>query len=158
MGMLVRRDKVKRALFWDTACVVGLPAGACGRARVAVGLQALAFVARCLACPALALCLPSSICARRSEPYHYVRFDDWDEDHLLIITGAGPGGAAGLGGGSVPGRTALLAAPPARLWQAWLGHSRSGAPRRRWGGSQDWVAVAVRPLQPVCEGLPACFM
>ncbi|EFN55349.1 hypothetical protein CHLNCDRAFT_134365 [Chlorella variabilis] len=40
VGLLVRRDAVKRSLFWDTA-----------------------------------------------EPYHYVRFDDWDDEHLLMIVG-----------------------------------------------------------------------
>jgi hypothetical protein len=40
VGIKVRRDAVKRALYWDTA-----------------------------------------------EPYHYIRFDDWDDDHLLLIAG-----------------------------------------------------------------------
>lgn len=40
VGILIPRDKVKRALYWDTA-----------------------------------------------EPYHYVRFDDWDDKNLLMIVG-----------------------------------------------------------------------
>ncbi|PSC69844.1 oxidoreductase [Micractinium conductrix] len=40
VGILIKRDKVKRALYWDTA-----------------------------------------------EPYHYVRFEDWDSDNLLLIVG-----------------------------------------------------------------------
>ncbi|KAL4423050.1 hypothetical protein ABPG77_002084 [Micractinium sp. CCAP 211/92] len=40
VGILIPRDKVKRALYWDTA-----------------------------------------------EPYHYIRFDDWDDRNLLMIVG-----------------------------------------------------------------------
>ena len=71
MGLLVRRDAVKRSLFWDTA-----------------------------------------------EPYHYVRFDDWDDEHLLMIVGGCHSqDAAGAGwgrGGTPPGCTpsaALQAGP-----------------------------------------------
>ena len=86
IGLLIPKDKYKRALYWDTgasrpALPAGLPAS---RTQLCLPPEPPAPTSSAEAAAAVAA--PAPCCA--AEPYHYVRIDEWDDSNYLLIVGA----------------------------------------------------------------------